>query len=136
MKTNRLFTNVLFALALVVSVSAEVALTPLTPINRDKLLGWWRGGDTNGLNCILVFERDKAKIHTFRVDKHLSTVNAWYRIRRGEDKVTLGINGEATALPDGKLQLKLTRQLDHIVVLREATLQRMPTPGRSASSRE
>ena len=124
MKTNRLFTNVLVALALMASASAGVAL----PITQDQFLGRWRGGDTNDLNCILVFEGDKARIHTFRADKHLSTVNAWYRVRPGEGKVTLGINGEATALPDGKLQLKLTRQFDHIVVLREATLQRMPEP--------
>src|SRR3954462_11074576 len=116
MKPSRLFTSVLVTLALMATVCAEVSLTPIT---QDKLLGRWRGGDTNELNCILVFEGKQAKIHTFRADKHLSTVNAWYRVEPREGRGTLGIVGEAIALPDGKLQLKLTRQFDHIVVLRE-----------------
>lgn len=130
MKTNRSFAGIflfLVTLALVASASAEVTLTPVT---KDKLLGRWRGGDTNDLNCILVLENDTAKLHTFRADKHLSTVKAWYRVQPREGKVTLGINGEAITLPDGKLQLKLTRQFDHLIVLREATLQRMPEPNR------
>jgi hypothetical protein len=125
MKINRLFTNALVTLALMASASAEVVFTPLT---QDKLLGRWRGGDTNDLNCMLVFERGKAKIYTFRREKQLSTLYAYYSMQPGDGKVELGVEGEAAALPDGKLQLKITRQFDHIVVLREATLQRMPDP--------
>lgn len=123
MNTSRWLAILIFVL--VGTGSAAGADPSLMPLKTNKLLGWWRGGDTNDLNCILTFDEKLAKIHTFRRDKHLSTVNAWYRIEP-TDRVTLGINGQAMALPDGRLQLKLTRQFDHIVVLREAVLQRMP----------
>ena len=95
-------------------------------LTKKSLLGRWRGGDTNGLNCILLFEKERARIMTFRGDKHLSNVNSWYRVYPRERKVTLGINGEATFSANGDLELKLTREFPHIVVLREATLRRMP----------
>jgi hypothetical protein len=95
-------------------------------ITRKSLLGRWRGGDTNDLNCILLFEKERARIMTFRGDKHLSTVYAWYHVNPREGKVTLGINGEAILSANGDLKLKLTREFPHIVVLREATLRRMP----------
>ena len=97
-------------------------------ITRKSLLGRWRGGDTNGLNCILLFEKERARIMTFRGDKHLSNVHAWYHVHPREGKVTLGINGEAILSANGDLELKLTREFPHIVVLREATLRRMPEP--------
>jgi hypothetical protein len=95
-------------------------------ITRKGLLGRWRGGDTNGLNCILLFEKERARIMTFRGDKHLSNVYSWYHVHPREGKVTLGINGEAILSGNGDLKLKLTREFPHIVVLREATLRRMP----------
>ena len=97
-------------------------------ISRKSLLGRWRGGDTNDLNCILLFEKERAHIMTFRGDKHLSTVHAWYNLYPRDGKVTLGINGAATLSGNGDLELKLTREFPHIVVLREATLRRMPEP--------
>src|SRR5688572_516061 len=36
------------------------------PITRESLLGRWRGGDLTNLNCILVFEKERAHILTFR----------------------------------------------------------------------
>jgi hypothetical protein len=95
------------------------------PVTREALLGRWRGGDLTDLNCILVFENERAHILTFREDKHLSTVHSWYRIPRRGQTITLGINGEATVLPSGEIKLKLTREFPHITVLREATLRRM-----------
>lgn len=95
-------------------------------VNREALLGRWRGGDLTDLNCILWFEKERARILTFRGDKHLSTVHSWYRVPRRGGKVTLGINGSATVLPDGDIRLNLTREFPHITVLREATLRRMP----------
>ena len=97
-----------------------------TTISVKSLLGRWRSGDTNALNCIVEFSKERAVISTFRGDKHLSNVNSWYRVHPREGKVTLGINGEASLSRDGELKLKLTRDFPHIAVLREATLRRMP----------
>jgi hypothetical protein len=96
-------------------------------ITRESLLGRWRGGDLSDLNCILWFEKERVRILTFREDKHLSTVFSTYHVPRRGQKITLGINGSATVLPDGDIQLNLTREFTHITVLREATLRRMPT---------
>jgi hypothetical protein len=117
-----------FLLLLTVSTQLARAADDNSPatITRKSLLGRWRGGDTNGLNCILLFEKERARIMTFRGDKHLSTVYAWYHVHPREGKVTLGINGEAILSANGDLKLKLTREFPHIVVLREATLRRMP----------
>jgi len=95
-------------------------------ITRESLLGRWRGGDLGELNCILWFEKERARILTFRGDKHLSTVYSPYHVSRRGEKIALGINGSAMVLPDGAIQLNLTREFPHITVLREATLRRMP----------
>jgi hypothetical protein len=98
-----------------------------TVVTRESLLGRWRGGDLNDLNCILRFEKERARIMTFRGDKHLSTVYSWYDLPRRGATVTLGINGEATVLPNGEIRLSLTREFPpSLTVLREATLRRMP----------
>ena len=97
-------------------------------LSRKSLLGRWRGGDTNDLNCILLFEKERARIMTFRGDKHLSNVYSWYHVHPRERKVTLGISGEAILSENGDLELKLSREFPHIVVLRQATLRRMPDP--------
>src|SRR5688572_6404045 len=115
-----------FLLLLVVHVAGAAGDSSPATITRKSLLGRWRGGDTNDLNCILLFEKERARIMTFRGDKHLSTVHAWYHVHPREGKVTLGINGEAILSANGDLKLKLTREFPHIVVLREATLRRMP----------
>ena len=117
-----------FLLLLVVYVAGAADDNSTATITRKSLLGRWRGGDTNGLNCILLFEKERAHIMTFRGDKHLSTVHAWYNLYPRDGKVTLGINGAATLSANGDLELKLTREFPHIVVLREATLRRMPEP--------
>ena len=119
-----------FLLLLTVSTQGTGAAdeTSTGTITRKGLLGRWRGGDTNDLNCILLFEKERARIMTFRGDKHLSTVYSWYHVHPREGRVTLGINGQATLSGNGDLVLKLTREFPHIVVLREATLRRMPEP--------
>src|SRR5262249_35956874 len=56
------------------------AEVPTVPISKDKVLGWWHGGDTNDLNCILVFEPDQAKVLTFRGKQHVSTLTDRYTV--------------------------------------------------------
>jgi len=95
-------------------------------VTRESLLGRWRGGDLSDLNCILMFQKERVHILTFRGDKHLSTVYSWYHVPRRGQTITLGINGEATVLPSGEINLTLTREFPHLTVLRKATLRRMP----------
>lgn len=98
-------------------------------ISPQALIGRWGGGDTNDLHCQVVFGATQAKIFTFRAGKHLSTVNSWWRIENRGRKVVLGINGEALVCANHELQLKLTRQFDHLVVLSNATLKKIdPLP--------
>jgi hypothetical protein len=60
---------VLFAVALQVLSFGALAADAVAPLTKEKLLGTWHGGETNGLNVTLVFEERYVHIHTYREKK-------------------------------------------------------------------
>ena len=91
----------------------------------NKLVGRWRGGDTNGLNCLAVFDGQKARFHTFRGTQHVSTVESRYRISENGTNVTLGVSGEARVTAADTIQLALRPQNKMITVLGDVTVHRI-----------
>lgn len=101
----------------------------------NKLVGRWRGGDTNGLNCLAVFDGKKVRFHTFQGTQHVSTVETWYRIAETGTNITLGVSGEARVIASDTIQLALRPQNKMITALQDVTVHRISKAQKGTDSK-
>lgn len=111
----------LFVMPFLVALGIGADVPKLT---RESVIGVWRGTDDSGLKCRVEFDRTHGRVITFKAGKHVTTVNFWWNIDRSRTNIVLGVSGNAHALKEGELQLRLRPVNTNLLAVRDVILKR------------